>query len=308
MDVPFTILITQVLAMLVMLSVGYVSYRAHLLSDAGVGDLANVVMYVASPAAMVTSFLGAFRMEKLVNAGACALLTIVILLMCALVARIFCGSEGRISRFGVIFSNTGFVGIPLVQSILGQEYVLYVTVCIAVSIFFVWTYGVYLVTGSFQEVSLAKVLTNPAVITLFLGFALFLLSVRLPDFLSVACSTLGSLNTGGAMIVLGCYLAQTRLGHMMRDLRIYKVSLLRLVVSPLLCCVLLWLLPVQLISADVKMVVLITFATPVGALCAMLSQKYGGNYEYGAGLVSLSTLLSLATMPLMLELGMMVLS
>lgn len=119
MDVPFTILITQVLAMLVMLSVGYVSYRAHLLSDAGVGDLANVVMYVASPAVMVTSFLGAFRMEKLVNAGACALLTIVILLMCALVARIFCGGEGRISRFGVIFSNTGFVGIPLVQSILG---------------------------------------------------------------------------------------------------------------------------------------------------------------------------------------------
>ena len=58
MDVPFTILITQVLAMLVMLSVGYVSYRAHLLSDAGVGDLANVVMYVASPAVMVASFLG----------------------------------------------------------------------------------------------------------------------------------------------------------------------------------------------------------------------------------------------------------
>lgn len=143
---------------------------------------------------------------------------------------------------------------------------------------------------------------------LFVGFALFLLSVRLPDFLSVACSTLGSINTGGAMIVLGCYLAQTRLGHMMRDLRIYKVSLLRLVVSPLLCCALLWLLPAQLISADVKMVVLITFATPVGALCAMLSQKYGGNYEYGAGFVSLSTLLSLATMPLMLELGMMVLS
>ena len=110
------------------------------------------------------------------------------------------------------------------------------------------------------------------------------------------------------MIVLGCYLAQTRLGHIIRDLRIYKVSLLRLVVSPLLCCALLWLLPAQLISADVKMVVLITFATPVGAMCAMLSQKYGGNYEYGAGLVSLSTLLSLATMPLMLELGMIVLS
>lgn len=95
---------------------------------------------------------------------------------------------------------------------------------------------------------------------------------------------------------------------MIRDLRIYRVSLLRLVVSPLLCCALLWLLPAQFISADAKMVVLITFATPVGAMCAMLSQKYGGNYEYGAGLVSLSTLLSLATMPLMLELGMMVLS
>ena len=69
----------------------------------------------------------------------------------------------------------------------------------------------------------------------------------------------------------------------------------------------LWLIPSSLVPSDIKMVVLITFSTPVGAMVAMLSQKYGANYEYGAGIVSLSTLLSLVTMPLVLGLGAAVL-
>ena len=139
--------------------------------------------------------------------------------------------------------------------------------------------------------------------TLFIGFAFFLFSVPVPDFISGSLDTLGEVNTGLAMVVLGCYLAQTRLSLIVRDLRAYKVSVLRLNVAPLLTLLLLWLVPSALVPSDIKMVVLITFSTPIGAMVAMLSQKYGANYEYGAGIVSLSTLLSLVSMPIILGIG-----
>lgn len=303
MSSTFTILVNQVLSMFVMLTVGYIAYRTKLVTKEGVGDLSRVVMYIASPAVMMASFLQPFDGTHLVNAGICVVLSIIVLAICALVAHVAYGKNDPIAQFGVIFSNTGFVGIPLVQQVLGQSYVFYVTVCIAVLTFLIWTYGVYLVTGNTKEISLKKVFTNPAVVTLFIGFAFFLFSVPVPDFISGSLDTLGEVNTGLAMVVLGCYLAQTRLSLIVRDLRAYRVSVLRLIVAPLLTLLLLWLVPSALVPSDIKMVVLITFSTPIGAMVAMLSQKYGANYEYGAGIVSLSTLLSLVSMPIILGIG-----
>ena len=120
--------------------------------------------------------------------------------------------------------------------------------------------------------------------TLFIGFAFFLFSVPVPDFTSGSLDTLGDVNTGLAMVVLGCYLGQTKLSLIAKDVRAYKVSFLRLVAAPLLTLLVLWLIPSSLVPSDIKMVVLITFSTPVGAMVAMLSQKYGANYEYGAGI------------------------
>lgn len=263
-----------------------------------------MVMYIASPALMVEAFVQPFDALHLYDAGVCSILTIATIAICALIAHVFYEDKESISQFGVVFSNTGFVGIPLVQHVLGEEYVFYVTICIAALTFFIWTYGVYLVTGSMKEVSFKKIFTNPAVLSLFVGFALFISSATLPESVANATSTLGSINTGLAMIVLGCYLAQTKLSLVLKDLRIYKVSFLRLVVAPLAIFLMLLVLPSGFVTSDIKMVVLITFATPVGAMCAMLSQKYGADYEYGAGIVSLSTVLSLVSMPCILSLGM----
>lgn len=303
MSSTFTVLVNQVLSMFLMLAVGYIAYRTKLITEGGVGDLSRTVMYIASPCLMMASFIQPFDGTHLMNAGLCAVLSVAVLAICALVAHVAYGKKDPISQFGVIFSNTGFVGIPLVQHVLGQSYVFYVTVCIAVLTFLIWTYGVYLVTGNTKEISLKKVFTNPAVVTLFIGFAFFLFSVPVPDFISGSLDTLGEVNTGLAMVVLGCYLAQTRLSLIVRDLRAYKVSVLRLIVAPLLTLLLLWLVPSALVPSDIKMVVLITFSTPIGAMVAMLSQKYGANYEYGAGIVSLSTLLSLVSMPIILGIG-----
>lgn len=304
----FLTLLNQVGSMFVMMLVGYVVYQAKLVNDESVAHLSNVVLYVAAPALTIVSLQEKFDFQLLINAGWAFLLSCVVMGIGAIVSQVVYGSKEPLSHFGVIFSNNGFVGIPLVQNLLGTECVFYVSVCIAATTLLAWTYGVVLISGDKREVSLKRVISNPAIVALVVGFIFFLLSFELPAPIEIACTSLANCNTGMAMFVLGCYLAQTNLRLVLKDLRIYKVALLRLVIVPLLFLGLFVLLPHGMIDYQVEMSIYIAFATPCAAMVAMLSQKFGANYMYGASIVSLTTLISMATMPFILQLAMSVLA
>ena len=106
------------------------------------------------------------------------------------------------------------------------------------------------------------------------------------------------------MLVLGANLGMSNIGLMITDVRLYKASLLRLVVVPLLVLVTLFVMPC---SFEVKMVMLIAEATPCGAATSMLAQMFGADYQYGTGLVIMTTIFSMITMPLILTFALQVL-
>lgn len=299
------VLITQIIAMFLMMAAGFALYRAHMIDDDGVAQLSNIVLYAASPALVIESFVSTeFSMERISGAVWCIVLSVVLVLISMVLTRLVYGSAQPLAQSSIIFTNCGFIGIPLVQNVLGEEYVFYVSVSMAVTTFFAWTYGVWLITQDRSQVSFKKIFTNPGVISLFLGVALYLLSVDLPEVLDVALDGLGDINGGGAMIVLGAYLAQTNVRELLRDRTVYLANFLRLIVMSLVTALVLIPAP---ISTAVKLVLLITFSTPSGALTAMFAQKFGGDYRYAVGLVALSTVFSLVTMPIMLAVGLAVL-
>jgi len=308
-DGAFVILVNQVASMFVMLAVGYALYRGGLVRDEGIGSLSNVVMFVASPALTIEAFQADFDAARLVSAAWCFGLTLALMALAALLAKVvYRHHDDVVARFGVVFSNMGFVGIPLVQSLLGTEYIFLISSCIAAFTLFAWTYGVLLISGGDRgQVSLRKVFTNPAVLAFFVGLALYVLCVSLPVPALLAVESLGAMNTGLAMVVLDAYLAQADLGALLRDASVYKVSLLRLVLVPVACSAVLALLPEAWVTFNARLVVLIAMATPLGAMTAMLASMYGADYRHAAGTVSVSTLLSLVTMPVVLTLGMAVL-
>lgn len=298
-------LVNQTASMFVMMAVGYLLFKLHMIDDGGVAQMSNVVLYVASPAVVLQSFVTEFSVEKLVGAAWCAALSALITLVAIGLTHAVYGSVRPISQMSVIFTNSGFIGIPLVQNVLGTEYVFYASICVAVVTVFLWTYGVFLVSHDRDEISAKKVLTNPGVVVLFVGLAMFVLSIGLPEILSASVASLGNVNGGLAMVVLGAYLAQADIVALGRDKWVYLASFLKLLVVPLVFVVILRLVPG--LGLGVKLTLLITFATPSGGVTAMFSQKYGANYQYGVGLVSFSTLLSLASMPLVIGLALLVL-
>lgn len=291
------IMITQVVAMFIMMMVGGVLSRCKIVDNAGSAQLASVALYVATPAVIVQSLAGTFSPDKLMAGIACAVLSALLTVLSAFVAWLVFRDRRRIAQLGVMISNMGFMGIPLVQNVVGEQYVFYISACIAAQVPLLWTYGLWLASQDMSTISPKRIAANPSILAVAVGIVLFLCSIDLSGVIQVTAQDLGNLNTGLAMLVLGTYLAQTDFRSLLKDANLYVASALRLVVVPVIMIALLVFVP---LDTTVKLVVVIAASAPCGTVAGMFPQMFGGDYRFGAGLVSLSTLLSLAIMPLVL--------
>ena len=298
------ILIKQILVMLVMMSVGIVLVKLKMLDDHGISQLSNVALYVATPAVVISSLAIEFDPEQLQVGGIVMAFYTIALLLAVVVGRLGCGQADRVGQFAVAFSNSGFVGIPLIQGILGDEYTFYVTMTMVIGTIVFWTYGVYLMSGDKGEVSVQKILTNPNFIAVVIGLILFFAPIKLPYIIEQSLNGMKNLNTGLGMIILGAYLGQSNIMLMITDTRLYKACILRLIVAPLATIALLMFMPT---SFEVRMVLMIVAAAPAASATSMLAQKYGRDYQYGTGLSIGTTVLSMAAMPAVLALAMQIL-
>lgn len=297
------VMITQVVAMFLMMVIGAVLYRGQLVDNAGSKQLSNVALYVATPAVILQSLATTFDAAKMVAGAACMALSFIFTLVSAGVARLYFRDRQRAAQLGITISNMGFMGIPLVQSVLGEEYVFYISACMAGQVPLIWSYGIWLISQDTSKISLKKIATNPSIVAVVVGIVLFCCSIDLTGVIKVTAQDMGNLNTGLAMLVMGIYLAQTDLRSLVRDRNLYAACALRLLAVPAIVIAVMVLLPLDPI---VKLVVVIALSTPCGTVSAMFPQLFGGDYRFGAGLVSLSTLLSLIIMPLILALGLLI--
>lgn len=298
------ILIKQILVMLAMMSIGMVLFKLKLVDEKGVGQLSNIALYVATPCVVVQALAIPFDQEQLVTGLWVMTFFLVIFALSIAIGRFGCGKADRIGTFAVVFSNSGFVGIPLIQGILGQEYVFFVTMTMVIGTITFWTYGVYLMSGDKGEVSVKKIVTNPNFIAVIIGVILFFAPVELPYVIKQTLAGMANLNTGLGMIILGATLGASNIGLMVSDRRLYKATFLRLVAVPLVCIPVLMLMPVPF---EVRMVMMIIAAAPAASATSMLALKYGGDYSYGTGLSIGTTIVSMLTMPLVLALSMQLL-
>lgn len=298
------ILIKQILVMLAMMAVGVVLFKLKLVDEKGVGQLSNLALYVATPCVVIQALAIDFDAERLVTGGWVMAFFLLIFIVSVGIARVLCGSADRVGQFAVVFSNSGFVGIPLIQGILGDEYVFYVTMTMVAGTITFWTYGVYLMSGDKGEVSLKKILTNPNLIAVVIGLILFFAPIEMPFVLQRTVAGMANMNTGLGMVILGATLGASNIGLMVTDRRLYKAIVLRLVAVPLVCIPILMVMPVPF---EVRMVMMIIAAAPAASATSMLALKYGADYSYGTGLSIGTTIVSMLTMPLVLALSMQIL-
>ena len=297
------LIIEQIVIMMVLMAVGYVIYKIRMIDDYTTKQLSSLILYVVVPCIMLVSFTQEYSYDKFIGFFIALTASFVIIFIGIFAGRIILGKDTGLEQYACGFSNAGIIGIPLVSSVLGTDYVFYVSAFFAAFFITTWTYGEYLIEGP-GHVNHKKVITNPVVICTVVGIGLFVFNVKLPDILKSACNSIGGLNTPLGMMMLGTYIAKEDLGKMFKNKMCYLVSLIRLIIVPLICLFILKFVYVPF--EQIKMVLLICACSPCAATLAMFSQMCGKDYSYGARMVSLSTLFSPLTMVFILSLATLI--
>ena len=294
----------NVLALFILIGAGFCCQRFKLLNDAAVKACANLVLYIATPCVIIKSCIREFDASLLMGfliTVAVAFVNHVILIVIA--HRCFRDKdEGRrrVLRFATVFSNAGYMGIPLQQAILGDEGVFYCAAYVIVFNIMVWTYGAVCMSGDKRALAPKKLLFNPGIIGVSIGMVLFLLSIPVPTPVVDAIGHLATLNTPLPMIIVGYYIAQTDILDALKDKQSYLCIALRLIGVPLLALGGLLLVGVR---GTLLTSCMICICAPVATATTMFSTRYERDTLLSVNLVSISTLLALATMPLMVALA-----
>lgn len=298
----FAVLVQQLLKMFVYIMMGFLLVRGGILKKGESRALAQMTLYIFLPCTIVNSFYTGDSSQ-----GAGALITSLALGALALVIAMVIGhlifKKHPIDNFSAVFSNAGFMGIPLISMMFGPTYVIYVAGMVAMLNALQWIYGQMILSGE-KNFNLSALTKNPMIIAFALGLAFYFLPVRLPSIVAECLGGAAACNTPLAMILLGLYLGESDLGKIFTDKKVYATSFVRLILAPSVTAVIFRLIPS--IPTDLAMVILVSNATPVGSNVAIYAQKLNLDHSYAVGLVCASTVLSILTIPAVVSVaGMM---
>lgn len=293
----------QILAMALMVAVGYIVYRKGLVTDQGLSDMSQLLLKVVTPMVLISAFQRPFSWEGLRDWGIMFSVTALTYGVSIAVAVLFYRNKSHPlcpeNRLGVVFPNNGFMAIPLMLSLAGEEGVfLGSTNIILLNILF-WTYGSQLLQPG-SKINLRQAFLNPGTVSVVLGLLLFLSPWKLPGPVFQAVDALGSLNTPVAMLVLGGFLAQSNMRTYFQTGAYYRLCAVKLLVIP---CVMLAILRFLPLPPAIKVVASICSVTPTATALSMLTEIYHRDRRYASGVVMITTVLSAVSIPLMMTLA-----
>ncbi|MDD4194527.1 MAG: AEC family transporter, partial [Acholeplasmataceae bacterium] len=259
-------------------------------------------VYFITPVAILYSFTNmTFSNEYTIGLLVSMLLSVVALGISILVSRVAFGSRYTLEHFGTSFSNAGFMGIPLVMAILGPAGVFYISTFVALLNILQWTYGVFVITNTKDFIQPKKILTNPFVISFFLGIVFYGLNglgFHMPEIVNNQLSIISKMIGPIAMLIIGSYLSKVNFREIFKEKIVYASLSLRLLFIPLLTAIVFLLVPKT--YENIALSIMIVASAPVGANVAIFAALYGVEHKRAIVEICLSTLLAAFTMPLMI--------
>ena len=296
----------QVLILFIFMGFGFVGEKKKFISEEGSKVMSDVILYFVTPCLIIDSFNIAFDKTKLTGLLICLAAFMSIQIFAAILAT-FIFKKGdpktlKVLRFAMVFSNAGYMGLPLQRAVLGDEGVFYGSVCVAAFNMFVWTFGIICMSGDKKQMSAKKLIFNPGIIAVIIGIVLFVFSIRLPLPIASVMEGMASLNTPLAMMVIGFNLARSNLLSAFKNKLVYLIAFLRLIAIPLASLFVLLALGLR---GTILVSVIIAASAPVAAATTVFSVKYENNTELSVKLVAFSTLLSIITMSAIVALAQM---
>lgn len=292
----------QMLVLFFLLAFGWIAGKTHVMSLEGNKQLAKLVNCVTNPCNIIYSAVCSERI--LSNRDVVQLLGIYILLFVFLILvaqavpkllRVPANQRGQY-KFMVIFSNVGYMGIPVVSAIFGADAVFCVALFIMLFYLVIYTYGIYLICGGKNVSFSLKRLITPMMVSSVAGLILYLCHVRIGGVIELTLNTMRKVTTPCAMMIVGCALSTVPLKDVFCNIRLYAVAALKLLVLP----VMVYFLFSPIVKNSIMLgVAVVISAMPIASNFTMLSAQYDRDQKLASEAVFITTLLSVLSIPLL---------
>lgn len=287
--------IGKVAVMLILIIIGAVITKLGMLTEKGASEITSLLVKIVTPCLIINSLTSCGELT-LAEIGAAAVLPALSIGIGIAVSLFLFKKEPperrKVLRFSIIFCNAGFMGLPLVQGIVGERGVALGSFFVVVFNLICWTYGYSMMGGG--KLNLKTAILNPGIIGLAVGLPIYFLKISLPAVIAEPISFLSDLNTPLAMLVIGSYVARLSFKDFISDISVYKMCFFRLILCPALYLGLLMILRPE---RDIFLSTMIQASAPVAANTMLFAVEYKQDSHLASKTVAVSTVLSIITIP-----------
>lgn len=305
MEISF-LLFKQIAQFFIMIIMGYTLVKLKIVKSEDSKVLSMVCLYLIMPCVIINSFLIEFTPEKLKGLGLAVGVAIVI----HFVAWVFIRILGKVLNFNpvekasVMYSNAANMVIPVVMSVLGDEWVLYSSAFVSVQLVLLWTHCKSMISNE-KGFELKKIYTNINLIAIFIGILLFITKIHIPSVLQGTLKSVGGTVAPISMIITGMIMAGAELKKVFSNGRIYLVLFFRMIFFPFIVFMIIYFTGITKVIDNGAMILLVTFIatiTPTASSITQMAQVYGNNEQYAGAINIMTTIVSIVTMPIMVAL------
>ena len=302
----FLAALIAVAVLLLTASPGYIFIKTKVFKEDAIPIFSKLLLFVCQSSLVIYTFLTTpFSVDILKNLGLFMLGTIAIhavmlISACLILKKKFDDVTARISTIAIVFANSAFFGIPIIEAVMGEgasELIIYTTAYAMVMNLIGWTAGSAIISKSRKYISVKKLFLNPYMISVLVSLPIFIFSLSLPIQIENMIAVLGKMTTPLSMIIIGMRLATSEFKSVFGNVKIYATALIKLVAMPLLAFCIIYFFP---IPPEAKKALYIICACPAASIVLNFSEIIGEGQKDAAASVLLSTILSIATLPLMM--------
>jgi len=300
-----SIIFWQMFILFAVVAIGYIAGKLGQIDADFNKKLSTLVINITNPAMILASAMEEKLLTRaeLLQLTGIALLSYLALILVALVIPGLIRSpkeDAGVYRFMIIFSNVGFMGFPVVNALFGPEAVFYASVFTIPFNILAYTYGIYLISGKRPEKGKFPLThLSPSLVAAVIAYLIYILNISVPSVISGTMSFVGQITSPAAMLIIGASLAAVPIRKVFGEPRLYAISLIKLIILPVIT----YFIVALMVKNEVLLgVIVIMLGMPVATNCTMLAAQYGKRVETASSGVFITTLLSIATIPLLMAL------
>lgn len=295
-DIVSRMIDTQLLLFLYMLC-GFIVSRIGIIREDNRGVLVRLLMDVAMPMMVLNAFNKPTTKEEILSSLMVMVISLAGCAVTGLIGLLLFGRQAdnkrKVLLYASMFSNAGNAGLPIISLVFGPVGVFYASMYLIPPRILQWTVGLGLFVKPEKGGWVKNVLLNPMVVMIYIGAVLMATGWQITGVFGSAIANLGNMTAPLSMILIGATLAHMN-WKMLLDRSVMVVSLFRLILFPLLFAVILKLIHADEMAMNICVILL---AMPAASNTAAMAERYGGDYVFASACVSVSTLLSVITVP-----------